>query len=146
GIESGKRINIPGQGDAGPNGGPPGDLYVYVQVRPHTHFERHGNDIYCVVPVSVTQAALGAEIRVPTLDKKKVKLKIPPGTQNDKILRLKNEGVPHLHNNNKRGDLYIKIRVVVPKKLNSKTKKILEELSELQGEEENPEPLPLSEL
>jgi molecular chaperone DnaJ len=146
GIESGKRINIPGQGDAGPNGGPAGDLYVYVQVRPHTHFERHGNDIYCVVPISFTQAALGAEIQVPTLDKKKVKLKIPAGSQNGKVLRLKNEGVPYLHNTNKRGDLYIKIRVEVPKKLNSKQKKILEELSELQGEEPNPQPIPLSEL
>ncbi len=146
GIESGKRINIPRQGDAGPNGGPEGDLYVYIQVRPHEFFERHGNDIYCVVPISFTQAALGAEIRVPTLDRKKVKMKIPPGTQNGKVLRLKNEGIPFLHNASKRGDLYIKIRVEVPKKLSSKSKRLLEELSQLQGENESPQPVSLSEI
>ncbi len=146
GIESGKRINIPGQGDAGPNGGPAGDLFVYVRVKPHDFFERHGNDIYCVVPISFTQAALGAEIKVPTLEGKKVKVKVPSGTQNGKILRLKNEGVPHLHNSNKRGDLYIKIRVEVPKNLSSRSKSLLKELSEIQGENSTPTPVPLSEL
>ncbi len=146
GIESGKRINIPGQGDAGPNGGPAGDLYVYVRVQPHEYFERHGNDIYCVIPITFTQAALGAEIMVPTLEGKKVKVKVPAGTQNGKILRLKNEGVPHLHNSNRRGDLYIKIRVEVPKKLSSRGKELLKELSELEGENKTPSPVPLAEL
>lgn len=146
GIESGKRINIPGQGDAGPNGGPAGDLFVYVRVQPHEFFERHGDDVYCVVPVSFTQAALGAEIMVPTLEGKKVKMKIPSGTQNGKILRLKNEGIPHLHNSNRRGDLYIKIRVEVPKKLSSRSKELLKELSDLEGENKSPNPVPLSEL
>lgn len=146
GIESGKRINIPGQGDAGPNGGPAGDLFVYVRVRPHEYFERHGNDIYCVIPITFTQAALGAEIMVPTLEGKKVKVKVPTGTQNGKILRLKNEGVPHLHNSNRRGDLYIKIRVEVPKKLSSRGKELLKELSELEGENQSPSPVPLAEL
>lgn len=146
GIESGKRINIPGQGDAGPNGGPAGDLFVYVRVRPHDFFERHGNDIYCVVPISFTQAALGAEIMVPTLEGKKVKVRVPPGTQNGKILRLKNEGVPHLHNSTRRGDLYIKIRVDVPKHLSSRAKSLLKELAEMEGENNSPTPVPLSEL
>lgn len=146
GIESGKRINIPGQGDAGPNGGPTGDLYVYVRVKPHDYFERHGNDIYCMIPVTFTQAALGAEIMVPNLEGKKVKVKIPTGTQNGKVLRLKNEGVPHLHNNNRRGDLYIKIRVDVPKHLSSRSKELLKELSTLEGENTSPAPVPISEL
>lgn len=146
GIESGKRINIPGQGDAGPNGGPAGDLFVYVRVQPHEFFERHGDDVYCVVPISFTQAALGSEIMVPTLEGKKVKMKVPAGTQNGKILRLKNEGIPHLHNSNRRGDLYIKIRVEVPKKLSSRSKELLKELSDLEGENKSPNPVPLSEL
>lgn len=146
GIESGKRINIPGQGDSGPNGGPAGDLYVYVRVQPHSYFERHGNDIYCMIPVTFTQAALGAEIMVPNLEEKKVKVKIPSGTQNGKILRLKNEGVPHLHNSIKRGDLYIKIRVDVPKNLSLRSKEILKELSSLEGENASPSPVPISDL
>lgn len=146
GIESGKRINIPKQGEAGPNGGPSGDLYVYINVVSHEYFQRDGNDLYCLVPVSVSQAALGTEIFVKTLDDKKLKLKIPAGTQNGKILRIRNEGVPYLHNQNRRGDLYIKIFVEVPKKLNSKAKKLMEEIGEILGEEQSPSPIPLSEL
>ncbi len=146
GIESGKRINIPGQGDAGPNGGQPGDLYVYINVRPHKFFERDGNDVYCLIPVSFTQAVLGTDIYVSTLDSKKIKLKIPPGAQNGKILRLRNEGIPFLHNQNRRGDMYIKIRVEIPAKISIKAKNLLKELSETLGETETPEPVPLSEI
>ncbi|MBT3271772.1 MAG: J domain-containing protein, partial [Spirochaetales bacterium] len=146
GIESGKRINIPGQGDAGPNSGPAGDLYVDINVQAHKHFERDRNDIYCVVPVSLTQASLGADIFVTTLDEKKIKLKIPAGTQNGKILRVKGEGVPFLHNTNRRGDLYIKIQVNIPLKLSSKEKDLLSKLAEMRGEESSPDPVPLSEL
>jgi len=146
GIESGKRINIPGQGNASPNGGLTGDLYVYITVAPHKYFERDGADIYCVIPVSMTQAALGSELMVSTLDDKKAKLKIPPGTQNDKILRLRGEGIPYLHNAAKRGDMYLKIRVTIPTKLNSKVKNLLKEISELEGGEKNPDPIPLREL
>ncbi len=146
GIESGKRINIPKQGDAGPNNGPPGDLYVYISVTPHEHFERDGVDVYCMIPISVTQAALGAEIYVRTLDDKKIKVKIPAGTQNGKTLRLRSEGAPYLHNPNRRGDLYIKLFVEVPKKLNSKAKQLLQELGEVVGEEQTPKPIPLSSL
>lgn len=146
GIESGKRISIPGQGDAGPNGGSPGDLYVFINVKPHSHFERDGNDIYCVIPISISQAALGAEITVETLDERKIKMKIPAGTQNGKILRLKNEGVPFLHNQHRRGDMYIKIAVQIPTKLSGKAKKVFQDLSEAIGEDENPKPIPLREL
>lgn len=146
GIESGKRINIPSQGDAGANGGPAGDLYVYVNVEPHKYFERDGADLYCVIPVSFTQAALGSEIQVETIQGKRVKLKIPAGTQNGKILRLRNEGIPHLHNANKRGDMYIRLRVDIPRKLSSKAKAILKEYAELEGNLTSPNPVPLAEL
>ncbi len=146
GIAGGKRINIPEQGEAGPNGGPYGDLYVYITVKPHEFFERDENDVYCVVPISITQATLGAEIFVSTLDTKRIKLKIPAGTQNGKIFRIRNEGVPYLHNANRRGDFYIKILVEVPDKLSSKAKNLMKELSSVIGEENNPEPMRLSEL
>ncbi len=146
GIESGKRINIPSQGDVGPNGGPAGDLYVYINVEPHKYFERDGADLYCVIPVSFTQAALGAEIQVETIEGKKVKLKVPSGTQNGKILRLRGEGVPYLHNAHKRGDMYIKLQVDIPRRLSSKAKALLKELSELEGNSGTPKPVPLSEL
>lgn len=146
GIESGKRINIPGQGDAGPNGGTAGDLYVDIHVNEHKHFQRDRTDIYCVVPISVTQAALGTEIFVTTLDDKKIKVKIPTGTQNGKILRIKGEGVPFLHNAGRRGDMYIRIQVAIPTKLSGKERELLAKLSELHGEDSSPEPVPLSEL
>lgn len=146
GIESGKRINIPGQGDHGPNGGPAGDLYVYISVKPHEYFERDGNDIYCVIPISISQAALGADIFVETLDSKKVKVRIPPGTQNGKIFRLKNEGIPYLHNESRRGDMYIKVRVEIPTHLGARGKELLRELAQIQKEENNPKPIKLSDL
>lgn len=96
GIEDGKRIRIEGRGDAAPHGGITGDLYVYIHVKPHDSFERNGNDLYCLVPLSMTQAALGAEINVSTLDAKTIKLKIPAGTQTGKLFRIKEAGVPLL--------------------------------------------------
>jgi molecular chaperone DnaJ len=146
GIENGKRINIPGQGDGGMNGGTAGDMYVYVHIKPHKFFERDGNDIYCVIPISITQATLGSDIFVTTLDDKKIKVKIPPGTQNDKILRIKDEGIPFLHSPERRGDLYLKLRVTIPSKLSNQAKNLLKELAEINGEDENPGPIPLSEL
>ena len=146
GIETGKRINIPGQGDAGPNGGEPGDLYVFINVRPHEYFERSGEDLYCMIPISFTQASLGTEIFVNTLDDKKVKLKIPAGTQNGKVLRMRGEGVPYLHNSKKRGDLYLKIHVEVPVKLSSRQKQFLEEMSKSFESSDNPQPVRLSSI
>jgi molecular chaperone DnaJ len=107
GIASGKRIRIEGQGDAGPGGGPPGDLYVVFHVKAHEYFERSNNDLHCVIPITLAQASLGDSIQVITLDKKTIKVKIPPGTQNGKKLRIKNEGVPYLQSFcKKRGSLY----------------------------------------
>ena len=147
GIETGKRISIPGQGDGGVNGGPPGDLYVYIRVLPHEYFERNGNDLYCVIPISVSQAALGTEIHVSTLeDSRKIKVKIPGGTQNGKLLRLKAEGVPYLRTPDRRGDLYIKILVEIPTKVSGRARTLLQELGSLTGEQSNPKPVRLSDL
>lgn len=145
GVEDGRRIRIPEQGDAGPRGGPPGDLYVVIRVKPHEFFERDGYDIYCVVPITYSQASLGTELQVPTLDERKVKMKIPAGTQNNKILRLRNEGIPQ-GTTNRRGDMYIRILVTVPQRLNSRQKTLLKELGELDGDNTAPKPVPLSDL
>lgn len=146
GIEHGKRIHIPGQGDAGKNGGPSGDLYVYIIVRPHEYFERKGNDIYCAIPITPAQAALGDEIAVKTLDGKQVKIKIPGGTQNGKILRLRNEGIPYLHSTTRKGDMYIQIRISIPGKVSGRTKQIYQDLMESEASNKNPEPIALKEL
>jgi molecular chaperone DnaJ len=146
GIEDGKRLSVSGQGDAGINGSQDGDLYVFLRVQPHESFEREGRDIYCAVPISITQAALGADIVVPTLDEKTVRVTIPSGTQNGRILRLRGEGIPELHNPGKRGDMYIKIVVRVPTKITPKAKELLKELASVSGEDTSPRPIPLSEL
>jgi molecular chaperone DnaJ len=146
GIEDGKRLSLAGQGDGGANGSPDGDLYVFLRVQPHECFERDGKDLYCGVPISITQAALGAEIAVPTLDERTVRVSVPAGTQNGRVLRLRGEGVPELHSPSKRGDLYIKIVVRVPTKISPKAKELLKELASVSGDEKNPRPIPLSEL
>jgi molecular chaperone DnaJ len=146
GIAPGKKIRLGGQGDAGAQGGPAGDLYVYIHIKEHDHFERNGNDLYCVIPVSFTQLVLGADVFVKTLGDKKIRLKITPGTENGKLLRIKNEGVPFIHGNGRCGDMYVKLQVQIPKKLSSKEKEILKSFSEKSGEEEQPTPIRLKEL
>jgi molecular chaperone DnaJ len=147
GVEHGRRIVIPNQGDAGANGGPSGDLYVFIHVKPHKFFERQEGDLYCAVPISITQAILGGEIQITTLDNKTIKVKIPAGTQNGKLLRIREEGVPQNSAFSvRRGDLYIKVIVQIPQKLNRRSREILEELSRLEGENATPQPIPLSEL
>jgi molecular chaperone DnaJ len=145
GIAHGQRITIPRQGDSARHGGDPGDLHVVVHVLPHKHFERQNNDIYCAVPISVTQAILGTEIQVPTLDGKRVKVKVPAGTQHGKVLRLRNEGIPVV-NSSRRGDMYIKLHLEIPKKVTGRSKDLLKELSELEGEDSTPDPIPLRDL
>ena len=146
GVDTGNRISISGMGDAGPSGGPAGDLFVYVNVRPHQWFERSGNDLYCQIPISFTQAALGADIEVMTIDDVRVKVAIPAGTQNGKVLRLRNRGVPKLRSSlDQRGDQYIKIVVETPRKLNREAKKIMQQLADSLGENSRPEPIPFTE-
>lgn len=144
GVEDGKKISIPRQGDVGANGGPYGDLYVFIRVKPHAWFERSGADLYCAIPISITQASLGSEITVAALDGKQLRLKIPAGTQNGKLLRIREEGVPV--SGARKGDLYIKIIVQVPTKLSSRAKTLLEEVAKLEGENAAPTPVPLEEL
>jgi molecular chaperone DnaJ len=143
GVENGKRVVIPRQGDAGPSGGPAGDLYVFIRVKPHEHFERQDLDLYCAVPISITQASLGADIHVSTLDSKTIKVKIPAGIQNGKMLRIRDEGVPA---GGRRGNLYIKLIVQIPAKLSKRGRELLEELSKAEGENDSPQPISLSEL
>ena len=145
GVDDGKRITISGHGDAGKNGAPNGDLVIIIHVARHKYFERNHNDLYCAVPISMTQAALGADIFITTLDDKKIKMKIPSGTQHGKMLRIREEGVPHI-NSTRKGDMYIKVLVEVPTKISSKAKKVLEEFSKIEGEEDSPRPRSLSEL
>ncbi|MCL2214315.1 MAG: molecular chaperone DnaJ [Treponema sp.] len=143
GVENGKRVVIPKQGDIGPNGGPAGDLYVFIRVKPHEYFERQSYDLYCAVPISVSQASLGADIHVTTLDNKTIKVKVPAGIQNGKMLRIRDEGVPM---GNQRGNLYIKLMVQIPERLSRRGKELLEELARIEGQNDNPKPIPLSQL
>jgi len=122
-----------GEGEAGPRGGPAGDLYVFIRVRPHPVFRRDGNDVHSEVSIGLAQAALGAEIEVPTLDGK-VNLKIPEGTQPGTYFRLKGRGIPHLRGIG-RGDHHIRVNVTVPKRLSDREKELLREYANLRGEE-----------
>ncbi len=126
GVEDGTRIRYGQQGESGTHGGPNGDLYVVLHVKDHKFFEREGNDIHCVVPISFSQAALGAEIHIPTLDGEHA-LKVPEGTQTGTSFRIKGKGVPVLHSRNK-GDLYVQVKVQTPTKLNKRQRELLNEL------------------
>lgn len=134
GVEDGSRLRVAGEGDMGKRGGPPGDLYVLISVKPHKLFKRHGSDLIYEQPISFVQASLGDEIDIPTIGEGIVKLKIPPGTQSGTSFRIKGKGMPHLRWNGK-GNLYVKTKVVVPKKLNSKQKEILREFADISGKE-----------
>jgi molecular chaperone DnaJ len=132
GVDDGAQLRVSGEGEAGSRGGPPGDLYVVIRVKPHDFFEREGDDIYCEVPLTFTQAALGDEIEIPTLTEK-VKLKIPPGTQTDTYFRLKGKGVPRLRGYGQ-GDQHVKVVVVTPTNLNEEQKELLRQFAKLSGE------------
>ncbi len=136
GVESGSRLKMSGEGEAGLRGSPPGDLYIVIHVREHEIFERHGNDLLCEVPISFSQAALGAEIAVPTLDGK-VKMKIPAGTQTGRVFRLKGKGIADLHGYGK-GHQYVRVILETPARLTEKQKKLLQEFSESGGEHNQP--------
>jgi molecular chaperone DnaJ len=126
GVEDGTRIRFTGGGEAGPFAGPAGDLYVVLHVKEHPFFVREGNNLHCAVPLSVTQAAMGTEIRVPTLEGEHT-LKIPDGTQPNTTFRIRNKGVPVLNSHGK-GDLYVEVRVQIPSKLSKRQKELLSEL------------------
>ncbi len=129
GIDDGQQLRVAGQGEPGINGGPAGDLYIVFRVEPHEFFERHDDDIYCEIPLTFAQAALGDEIEVPTLHGK-VKLKIPAGTQTGTKFRLKGKGVPNVRGYGQ-GDQHVIVRIVTPTKLTEKQKQLLREFDEL---------------
>ncbi len=131
GVEDGQKLRLQGQGAAGRNGGPPGDLYLVVRVRKHPFFERKGSDLFCEVPVTFAEAALGAEIEVPTLDGR-VKVRVPPGTQSGQLLRLAGLGLPKPSGG--RGDLYVRVKVAVPRDLTPRERQLIEELQRLRPE------------
>ena len=129
GIDDGQTISMRGEGDAGSNHGPQGDLYIYIHVKKHAIYERRGQDVYCDIPITFVQAALGAEIEVPTLHGK-VSMKIPEGTQSGVNFKLKGSGIPVLRGSGN-GDQYVKIIVEVPRQLTHEQKKKLEEFAQL---------------
>ncbi len=144
GIEAGARLRVTGEGEAGIAGGPPGDLYVVMVLREHPLFRREGTDLHLEVPIPFVQAALGGEIDVPTLDGR-VKLSIPEGTQSGRVLRLRGKGLPPLQPRldpeqlkKMRGDLYVKVFVEVPTKLNARQRELLEEFAAQSGHEVSP--------
>jgi molecular chaperone DnaJ len=132
GVDDGSQLRISGEGEAGLRGGPPGDLYVVLRVKSHPFFEREDDDIYCEVPLTFVQAALGDEIEIPTLTEK-VKLKIPPGTQTGTYFRLKGKGVPKLRGFGQ-GDQHVKVTVVTPTNLSEEQKELLRRFAGLSGE------------
>ena len=134
GTRDGQRIRIPGKGNAGAHGGVPGDLYVIIRVGDHPVFRREGDDIYITVPVTATEAALGAKVEVPTIDGR-AQLKIPPGTQSGQKLRLREKGVPSATREGTRGDEIVEVKVTVPMPRDEKTKELLRELAKLNPED-----------
>jgi molecular chaperone DnaJ len=133
GVESGSRLKITGEGEQGPNNGPAGDLYVIIHIKKHDFFERHANDIVSIIDVPFTTVCLGGEIEVPTISGSKAKMKIPPGTENGQVFRLKGNGIPYLGSYG-RGDQLVKINIAVPKKINSRQKDLLKEFEKISKE------------
>lgn len=133
GVDNGMQVRVSGQGEPGVNGGPPGDLYIVLRVKDHPFFERDGQDIYCEMPITFVQAALGDEIEVPTLTGR-VKLKIPAGTETGTYFRIKGKGVPQTRGHYQ-GDQHVRVKIKTPKKLSEKQKELLREFAELSGDQ-----------
>ncbi len=133
GVASGSRVRVPGKGNAGTMGAAPGDLYLRVDVKPHAFFERRGDDLYTKVPVTVTEATLGAKVEVPTIDGRSL-VRIPPATNSGKTLRLKEKGVPSARSGS-RGDQYVEIQVVVPQPTDERVRNLMKELETIAPED-----------
>jgi len=136
GVEDGTRILYTGHGDTGLDGGPAGDVYVVLHVTEHPFFVRDGKDLHCAIPISFTQAALGAVVTIPTLEGD-ASLTIPEGTQTGSSFRMKKKGMPVL-NSSGRGDLYVEVKVTTPGKLNRQQRELLEQLAGTLGHENHP--------
>jgi molecular chaperone DnaJ len=137
GVEDGTRILYTGHGDAGLDGGAAGDVYVVLHVSEHPFFERDGKDLHCAIPISITQAALGAKVNIPTLEGEAT-LEIPAGTQSGSSFRVRKRGVPVL-NGTGRGDLFVEVRVATPEKLTRQQRELLEALAQTLGQENKPQ-------
>ncbi|KUP94896.1 molecular chaperone DnaJ [Tritonibacter horizontis] len=138
GVETGTRIRLAGEGEAGLRGGPPGDLYIFIEVARHELFEREGNDLHCRVPVSMAKAALGGAIEVPTIDGGRGRVQIPEGSQSGRQMRLRGKGMPALRGGGV-GDMFIELAVETPVSLTARQKEILREFDDLSEENNNPE-------
>jgi molecular chaperone DnaJ len=137
GVETGTRIRLAGEGEAGMRGGPAGDLYIFIEVGKHDIFEREDSDLFCRVPVSMTVAAMGGDIEVPTIDGGRSRVKIPAGSQSGRQMRLRGKGMPALRGNHT-GDMFIELAVETPVNLTARQKELLKEFEEL-SEDNNPE-------
>ena len=137
GVDTGMRLRMSGYGDAGEGGGPSGDLYVYITVKPHDFFKRDGDDIIVDLPIGFAEAALGCKKELPTPRKETCRISIPEGTQSGKVLRVRGEGMPNVHGQGQ-GDLLIHVTVETPISLSSKQKNILKEFGKLEGESNSP--------
>ena len=138
GVETGTRIRLSGEGEAGMRGGPPGDLYIFVEMAPHKLFERDGQNLYCRVPVSMAKAALGGAIEVPTIDGGRGRVQIPEGSQSGRQMRLRSKGMPALRGGGT-GDMFIELAVETPMNLTARQKELLREFEDLSEDVTNPE-------
>jgi molecular chaperone DnaJ len=138
GVEDGTRIRLAGEGEAGLRGGPAGDLYIFLAIKPHEFFQRDGADLFCRVPISMTTAALGGQIEVPTVDGAATRVKIPEGSESGKQFRLKSKGMPVLRSK-VTGDMYIQVEVETPKSLTKRQRELLEEFERESHKETSPE-------
>lgn len=138
GVEDGTRIRLAGEGEAGGRGGPRGDLYIFISVRPHELFERDGPNLYCRAPSSMVKAALGCSIEVPTIEGGKAEMKIPEGAQTGRRMRLRGKGMPRLRGG-PRGDMIVELFVETPRNLSDRQKELLQEFGEISGESCNPD-------
>ncbi|HXO44240.1 MAG TPA: molecular chaperone DnaJ [Candidatus Cybelea sp.] len=134
GAQTGSRVRVAGRGNAGAQGGPPGDLYIITKVAPHPFFDRRGDDLYTVVPITVSEASLGAKVEVPTIDGR-AQVRIPPGTDSGKKLRLREKGAPSARHPGKRGDQIVEVQIVVPKPEDERVRNLLKELDKLDHED-----------
>jgi molecular chaperone DnaJ len=133
GAQTGSRVRVAGRGNAGIHGGPPGDLYIVTKVAPHPFFDRRGDDLYTMVPITVSEASLGAKVEVPTIDGR-AQVRIPPATNSGKRLRLREKGAPSTRNPGKRGDQIVEVQIVVPKPEDERIRNLMKELSTLDPE------------
>lgn len=138
GVDDGLRIRLAGEGETGLRGGPAGDLYVFLSIKPHEFFQRDGADLFCRVPISMVTAALSGEITVPVIDGSQTQVRIPAGTQTAKQFRIKGKGMPVLRSRDV-GDLYIQVFVETPQNLSKRQRELLQEFNQSSSDENHPE-------